>query len=152
MREPGFELTLPGETEMTFFPLSVDATTSKAMQIIDRCTALPLDEFWDAMEDPRQRARGPILMAMLGLSIRAARPTWTVERIMDIVGEADWTNVDLVAGDDTEEAVEGDEDPLPVSEDESNSALPSNESSPSSTPQEASTTPPYSAPSSATPA
>ena len=109
MQEPGFELKIDGE-EPVFIPFALSTMGAKEMKIIDRCTAMPLDEFAAALDDPSQRGRGPVMLAMIALSIRAHYPDWTVERIMKLVDDMDELP-EFVAGDEVADA-----DPLPLGE------------------------------------
>jgi hypothetical protein len=116
MKEPGFELTIDNE-EPVFIPFALSTMGAKEMKIIDRCTAMPLDEFAAALDDPSQRTRGPVLLAMIALSIRAHYPDWTVERIMRLVDDMD--ELPTFVGGDEEDAAP---DPLPQSEERKSSA------------------------------
>jgi hypothetical protein len=139
MKEPGFELTFPDEREAEFFPFAIGMSGAKDLKIIDRCTQMPLDEFAEAFEDPSQRGRGPIMLAMIGLSIRAKHPDWSVERVMMVVDELELPDVTFLGGEEQEA---NGTDPLPQepkqSSDSSNSGSPSDESESSATPTESS--------------
>jgi hypothetical protein len=96
-QEPGFELKFPDQAEATFVPWNVGMVGAKDLKIIDRCTAMPLDEFAAAFEDPTQRGRGPMMLAMIGVSIRAANPDWSVERVMAIVDDLQLPEVTFIS-------------------------------------------------------
>lgn len=156
MSEPGFELTFPDEREAEFFPFAIGMSGSKDLKIIDRCTAMPLDEFAEALDDPSQRGRGPIMLAMIGLSIRAKHPDWSVERVMKVVDELELPEVTFLGGEEEESngTTPLSQEPKPASDAES-SGSPSDESGSSATPTETSApapTPMTSVPSSGTPA
>lgn len=133
MAEPGFEITFPDETEATFVPFMVGMSASKDLKLIDRCTAMPLDEFAEAFDDPAQRGRGSIMLAVIALSIRAKFPDWSVERIMRFVDDLEMPDVTFVGG---EEEPQG--DPLPEEQTENDGSVsfgsPSGGSSSSATP------------------
>jgi hypothetical protein len=115
--ESGFELTLPDQSDATFFPWSIGMSSSKDMKLIDRCTAMPLDEFAAAFDDPTQRGRGPIMLAMIALSIKAKYPDWSVERIMRVVDDLEMPAVAFIDGSD-DQGEEDKTDPLSESETE----------------------------------
>jgi len=56
--------------------------TGKDLMIIDRFTQMPVHEFFQLIEDSFDRGRGPVLLAMIGTSIRHGNPDWSVERII----------------------------------------------------------------------
>lgn len=56
--------------------------TGKDLMIIDRFTQMPVHEFFTLIEDSFDRGRGPVLLAMIGCSIRHGNPDWSVERII----------------------------------------------------------------------
>jgi hypothetical protein len=154
--EPGFELTFPDEREAEFFPFAIGMSGAKDLKIIDRCTQMPLDEFAEAFDDPSQRGRGPIMLAMIGLSIRAKHPDWSVERVMKVVDELELPDVTFLG---VEEEESNGTDPLtqePKLENEAKSSgSPSDESESSATQTETSVpapTPSTFEPSSETPA
>lgn len=148
-QDPGFELRIDDD-EPVFVPFMLSMMGAKELKIIDRCTSMPLDEFAAALDDPVQRGRGPIMLAMIALSIRSKYPDWTVERIMRLVDDLDELP-EFVAGDEED----ADPDPLPQSATEpgeqENSDSSSDDSS-SSAPPTTSTTRPRSARSNKSPA
>ncbi len=110
-REAGFELKVPGDEEKTFFPWSL-GYSGKDLRIIDAVTRMPLGEFMEAMQDPSQFGRGVVQLAMIGLSIRAKNPEWTVERILRIVDNLDFVSDDYVP-------ISGDVEQAPLAEESS---------------------------------
>lgn len=148
-------MTFPDEREAEFFPFAIGMSGAKDLKIIDRCTQMPLDEFAEAFDDPSQRGRGPIMLAMIGLSIRAKHPDWSVERVMKIVDELELPEVTFLGGKEEESngTVPLTVEPKPESGSES-SGSPSDESESSAIPAETPApepTPTTSGPSSETP-
>lgn len=101
-QEDGFEYKLPGDDEATFFRWSL-SDGGKDIMLIDRLTAMPIDEFFKTVEDTFDRSRGPILLAMIGTSIRAKFPDWTVERIVRTVQNLNLSDIEFIGGE-TDEA------------------------------------------------
>jgi hypothetical protein len=134
-QEAGFELKFPDARESEFFPFSIGMSGAKDLKIIDRCTQMPLDEFAEAFDDPSQRGRGIMMLAMIGLSIRAKHPDWSVERIMLLVDELELNEVTFLGSDEEESngSVPLTEEPKPEV-DSSSSGSPSDESESSATP------------------
>jgi hypothetical protein len=56
--------------------------TGKDLMIIDAFTQMPVHEFFSLIEDSFDRGRGPVLLAMIGTSIRNGNPDWSVQRIV----------------------------------------------------------------------
>jgi hypothetical protein len=137
-QEAGFELKFP-DADSEFFPFAIGMSGAKDLKIIDRCTQMPLDEFAEAFDDPSQRGRGPMMLAMIGLSIRAKHPDWSVERIMLLVDELELNEVTFLGSEEEESngAVPLTEEPKPE-DDASSSGSPSDESESSATPAETS--------------
>jgi hypothetical protein len=155
-QEPGFELKFPDASEAEFFPFAIGMSGAKDLKIIDRCTQMPLDEFAEAFDDPSQRGRGPIMLALIGLSIRAKYPDWSVERIMHVIDELELPDVTFLGSEEEESngSVPLTEGPKPEP-DASSSGSPSDASESSATPAETSApepSPSTSEPSSETPA
>jgi hypothetical protein len=155
-QEAGFELTFPDDREAEFFPFVVGMSGAKDLKIIDYCTmGMPLDEFASALEDPVARNRGTIMLAMMGTSIRAQHPDWTVERIAYLIDEIDLNDVEFLKGEEDSNGADPLlQEPKPAP-DESSSGSQSEESESSATPTEPSVlepTPSTSEPSSETPA
>jgi hypothetical protein len=138
-QEPGFELKFPDEREAEFFPFAIGLSGAKDIKIIDRCTQMPLDEFAEALDDPSQRGRGPIMLAMIGLSIRAKYPDWSVERIMHFIDELELPDVTFLGAEEEETngAVPLTQEPVQHL-DVSSSGSPSEESESFATPAETS--------------
>jgi hypothetical protein len=138
-QEAGFELKFPDEREAEFFPFAFGMSGAKDLKIIDRCTQMPLDEFAETMDDPSQRGRGVMMLAMIGLSIRAKHPDWSVERIMHLVDEIELNDVTFLGTEEEESngTVPLTEEPKPESE-ASSSGSPSDESESSVIPAETS--------------
>lgn len=128
-QEDGFEYKLPGDDEATFFRWSL-SDGGKDIMLIDRFTAMPIDEFFKVVEDSFDRSRGPILLAMIATSIRARFPDWTVERIFRTVQNLALSEVMFIAADE-----EGDDPPTESGETptQEKSPSPSPTSSPSAT-------------------
>ena len=130
-REAGFEW------RGRFYPWSL-TDTGKDLMIIDRFTKMPVHEFFQLIEDSFDRGRGPILMAMIGTSIRHGNPDWSVERIIrDVEALSLSEDITYIDMDDEGEDEDGPpaEDVPPVSEPEPEaSGEPSRTSSASSAP------------------
>lgn len=140
-QEPGFELTIPGESSATFFPWAIGMSSAKDMMIIDRLTRMPLDEFAEAFEDPTQRGRGPIMLTMIALSIKSKYPDWSVERILAVVDQVELPEIAYI------DAAEEDDEPTPLPESEPGSdaqsfGSPSGDSSSSAPPTNSTTSRP----------
>lgn len=73
-KEDGFELD--GE----FFRWHL-TDTGKDLLLIDRIAQMPVQEFFEIVEDSFDRGRAPILLGLIATSIRAKHPDWSVERI-----------------------------------------------------------------------
>jgi hypothetical protein len=134
--EDGFELN------GAFYPWRF-SDVGKDLMLIDRLTGLPMHEFFEVIQDPEQRGRGPIMLTLIATSIRHAHPDWSVERIYRLVCGLSMSDVVLV-GVDQEERDEAmrppperpSSTPTLAGED---SRSPVNGSSPSSTRPESST-------------
>lgn len=57
----------------------------KDLLLIDRIAQMPVDEFFDLVEDEFDRTRTPVLLAMIATSIRAEHPQWSHQRIERMV-------------------------------------------------------------------
>lgn len=106
--EDGFELPtgqeLPsGEPERIFYRWSV-SDGGKDLMLIDRFTGMPIQEFFEVIEDTFDRGRAPILLALIATSIRKRHPDWSVERVVRTVQNLSLSDVVFVDSD-TEEAV-----------------------------------------------
>jgi hypothetical protein len=87
--EVGFEF------EGEFYPLTVNTDNGKDLMLIDRLTAMPTEDFLEAIRDGIGIGRGPIMLAMLATSIRAKHNDWSVERIYRIT-TADLSSVKIL--------------------------------------------------------
>lgn len=95
MKEDGFEYKVPGDEEATFFRWAL-SDGGKDIMLIDRFTAMPIDEFFKVIDDSFDRSRGPVLLAMIATSIRAKFPDWTVERIVRTVQNLSLSHVEFI--------------------------------------------------------
>jgi len=75
------------------------STIGKDLMLIDRFSGLPIQEFFELVEDAFDRGRVPVLLTMVATSIRAAHPDWTVERIVRVVMDIDIAEVVFVEAD-----------------------------------------------------
>lgn len=71
----------------------------KDLMLIDRFSGMPLGEFFDVVGDNFDRGRGPILLTLIGTSIRFAHPEWSVERIVRMVMDMPLSDVHFVTAD-----------------------------------------------------
>jgi len=133
MNEDGFEYKLPEEDEATFFPWTV-SDGGKDIILIDQFSQMPLDQFFGEVEDSFDRSRGRMLMAMMATSIRAKRPAWTPERIIRTVQNLNLSDVEFI-----EAETNGSGPPPQAEEAPSTGTKSSDESSPSATPTEPTT-------------
>ena len=128
--DTGFEFTLPGEDDATFFPYAIN-TGGKDLKIIDALTELPLQEYLEASQDAYESRRGPMILALIGMSIRAKHPDWTAGKIIRIVENLNLEDVDFVFPDAEENGAVPPTEPSPVL---STGTSSSEDSSPSATP------------------
>jgi hypothetical protein len=128
--QDGFELG--GE----FYPFHVD-DTGKNLMLIDRLTGLSLPEFSAYLGDDTDRNRGPVTLALVATSIRAAKPDWSVEKIVRLVQNTRISDIEWVDGE--QDAEETDASPPAETPPDEPSSSPANGSSPSSTRPEPST-------------
>jgi hypothetical protein len=96
--EDGFEYQ--GE----FYRWSV-TDIAKDLMLIDRFAGLPIQEFFELVDDDHERGRGPILLTLIATSIRAGHPDWTVERVIRLVMDLNLGDVTFISGDEQEQAV-----------------------------------------------
>lgn len=96
--EDGFEL------DGTFYRWNL-TDSGKDLMLIDRFTQMPVQEFFETVEDNFDRGRAPILLAMLATSIRAGHPDWSVERIVRSVMALNLSAVVFVDADVEEETL-----------------------------------------------
>lgn len=88
--------------------------TGKDLLLIDRFTGLPINEFFDVLNDESQRGRAPIILAMIATSIRAANPEWTVERIVRTVLDTNLSSIAMIEAEEDGESgppAEGGQEP-----------------------------------------
>lgn len=79
------------------------STGAKDLMLIDRFTGMPIDDFFEAVDDGFERGRAPMLFALIATSIRAKNPDWSVERIHRLVQAIELPDVEFVTAD-TEES------------------------------------------------
>lgn len=104
IQERGFE------TEGEFYPWHL-TDSGKDLMLIDRITGGMLPhEFFDAVGDEHEQFRGPILLGLIGTSVRNRHPEWSIERILRFVNEVKLGDIDFVGGEDDEDDEEGTED------------------------------------------
>jgi len=72
----------------------------KDLMLIDYFTHMPVQEFFDIVDDALERGRAPVLMALMATSIRAAHPERSVERISRLVMDMPLGEVSFVGGDE----------------------------------------------------
>jgi hypothetical protein len=84
--------------------------TGKDLLLIDRFAALPVNEFFEVVQDKAERARAPIFLALMATSIRAEHPTWTIDRIVRIVINTSLGDVVVMGEDDDDDEAEADGD------------------------------------------
>lgn len=118
MAESGFEY---GEE---FYPWSI-TTKGKDLQIVDRVSDIPIPEFFRMLDDSVDLQRAPIVLALIGTSLRARHPEWSVKRIVRLLEEIDLSDVEFVG---VEEEDEEKEEPDPTEEAESPPTEPSSSS------------------------
>lgn len=107
MAEPGFEYA--GE----FYPWSI-TTKGKDLQIVDRVADVSIPEFFRILDDPVERERIPIVLALMGTSIRARQPTWGISRIVRLLEEMDLDEIEFVGDEEDEKKEETDPTPPAV--------------------------------------
>jgi hypothetical protein len=154
-QEPGFELTVEDEGVAEFIPFTPIPFGGRDLRIIDYVTKMPLEEFEAATNDPVQRGRGTILLAIMGTSINAKHPEWTIERITRIIDDVVIPEMTFLGAEEESNGTDPlPQEPKPESE-ASSSGSPSDASESSATPADTSApepTPSTSEPSSETPA
>jgi len=129
----GFEL------DGTFYRWHV-SDIGKDLMLIDRFAGLPIQEFFDVVDDDHERGRGPILLTLIATSIRNGHPDWSVERITRLVLGLNLSDVVFVNGDLEEQ------DPTLPPPGPPGPAPPANGDSSSSTPNGSSSSPTPTAP------
>lgn len=96
--DDGFELA------GTFYRWAV-SDGGKDLMLIDRFTGMPIQEFFETIEDSFDRGRGPILLALMATSIRNHHQDWSVERIVRTVQNLNLSDVEFIDADVEESAV-----------------------------------------------
>ena len=129
----GFEL------DGTFYRWHV-SDIGKDLMLIDRFAGLPIQEFFDVVDDDHERGRGPIMLTLIATSIRNGHPDWSVERITRLVLGLSLSDVVFVNGDLEEQ------DPTLPPPGPPGPAPPANGDSSSSTPNGSSSSPTPTAP------
>lgn len=124
--QAGFEL------EGEFYPLTFNADNGKDLILIDRITAMPTEEFVDAIRDGVSIGRGPIMLAVLATSIRARHPDWSIERIVRMV-QADLAELKFIGGEAEDDEIPPAEAASAATTNDAPSTSPSDGSSPSPT-------------------
>ncbi len=124
--ESGFELG------GRFYRWSI-SDTGKDLMLIDRFTGLPVNVFFELLEDEAERSRSPIILSMIACSVRAGNPEWSVERIVRLLMDTPLSEIVMINEDSEEQLVPpaegGTAEPPP-------SILSAVESSPSATPED----------------
>ena len=72
----------------------------KDLMLIDYFAKMPVQEFFDVVDDALERGRAPILLALMATSIRAQYPDRSVERITRMVMDMPLGDVAFVGGDE----------------------------------------------------
>lgn len=121
------------EWQGVFYPWKL-SDTGKDLLLIDRITNMPVDEFFEVVEDEGSVLRGSILLAMIATSLRAYHHTWSIERIYRSVMELSLSEDIEMFGMDEEEVVVPLEAEVEVDPEPSTSLVVV--SSPSPTPEE----------------
>lgn len=97
-RDDGFEL------QGRFYPWRI-TDHAKDLQLIDRLTAMPVDQFFELIDDDEQATRPAVMLAMIACSIRAGNPEWSVERVLRVVNSIESLSdeVTMLGGDEEEQ-------------------------------------------------
>jgi hypothetical protein len=116
IQERGFEAG--GE----FYPWHL-TDCGKDLMLIDRITGGMLPhEFFDSVSDPHEQFRGPILLGLMGTSVRNRHPEWSIERILRFVNEVKLGDIEFLGGEDEETVEEAVSEQLPPSDDAEDSS------------------------------
>jgi hypothetical protein len=78
------------------------STGGKDLLLIDRIAGMAVTEFFEILDDPVARERPAVMLTLVGTSIRAKHPEWSVERIVRTVHELDINDVILISNDEQE--------------------------------------------------
>jgi hypothetical protein len=107
--DDGFELPtgkeLPDGTKERMFYRWHVSDGGKDLMLIDRFTGMPIQEFFETIEDSFDRGRAPILLALMATSIRNRHQDWSVERIVRTVQNVNLSDVEFIDADVEESAV-----------------------------------------------
>lgn len=72
----------------------------KDLMLIDYFAKMPIQDFFEVVDDALERGRAPILLALMATSIRAEHPDRSVERIQRMVMDIPLGDVAFVGGDE----------------------------------------------------
>lgn len=79
-----------------FYPWTLNDGV-KDLILLDRVTGgMPTGEFFAAVRDEDERGRGPVLIGMMALSVRATHPEWSVNKIERFFDALDLNDVEYV--------------------------------------------------------
>ncbi len=106
--EAGFEIG--GE----FYPWKIN-DTGKDFMLWDRFTGIPVDQMADVLSDDEQRGRAPVIFSMVAMSVRAAHPDWSVERIVRLVMDTPLSEITMIEGEEEDDAGPPAETAAPIS-------------------------------------
>ena len=99
------------EWDGTFYEWQV-STKGGDLILIDRLSGMGTTEFFGYIEAD-DTSRAPVLLGLIGTSLRARRPDWSLERIVRTVIALDLEELTMVGGDeettDSPPAVAGDQ-------------------------------------------
>lgn len=110
----------------------------KDLLLIDRIAQMPVDEFFELVEDEFDRTRTPVLLAMIATSIRHGHPQWSYQRIERIVLNLSLSeDIVFIEGDAEEDDAGPPDGPGEQAPPAAPSEKPGGESSSPSTPKEA---------------
>jgi hypothetical protein len=103
-REAGFEY------DGRFYPWHI-STKGKDLQIVDRVSDMPISEFFGRLDDPVERERVPIVLALMGTSLRHGNPAWSISRIVRLLEDIDLDEVQFSGDEGSDEDEEADPGP-----------------------------------------
>lgn len=72
----------------------------KDLRLIDHFTKMPIQEFFEVVEDAIDRGRAPVMLALIATSMRAMHPDRSVERIIRTVDDLSLSDVEFIGGDE----------------------------------------------------
>lgn len=72
----------------------------KDLMLIDHFTHMPIQEFFEVVDDALERGRAPILLALIATSMRAQHPERSVERIIRTVMDIPLGELEFIGGDE----------------------------------------------------